>query len=243
MITQTQENNITDYLVSKQLSVDLLVEIRDHMINQIMDLQLEEKLDFEEAFSKVKESWKEEFIPVSYWMFFSTPIPFIAKKIIRGKYNRFMKTSFLAGLVAFIINIVLIFISNSQETYTLFFKLFNALFLFVLGAVWIMNFRIWKYLKQDFKFRGRCFYTMYQQNMVLMLICTISMFQIITKNGHYAYQFFREQNGANLLMIIITLIVPFILQTGVIFTLLNFFEHKKSLLKMKDFLSINISSK
>lgn len=243
MITQTQENSITDYLVSKQLSVDILVEIRDHMINQIMDLELEEKLDFEEAFSKVKESWKGEFVPVNYWMFFSTPIPFIAKKIIREKYNRLMKTSFLAGILAFGINILLIFISNNQETYRILFRSFNALFLLILGAVWIMNFKIWKYMKTDFKYRGRCFYTMYQQNIGLMLICTISMFQITTKNGHYAYQFFREQNGVSLLMAMITLIVPFILQTGVIFTLLNFFEHKKSLLKMQNFLSINTSSK
>jgi hypothetical protein len=59
MINKAQEDKITDYLVSQNLSLDILVEIRDHMIQQIAHLEWDENLSFEEAFSKAKESWKE----------------------------------------------------------------------------------------------------------------------------------------------------------------------------------------
>lgn len=234
-----QENKITDYLVSKNLSLDIQIEIKDHMVNQITDLQLEENLSFDEAFSRVKESWKNEFETTSYWMFFREPIPLIAKKVIREKYNSLMKKSFLIGLLFFGINILLIYLSNSAETYSILFKGLNGMFVLALGTAWILNFKIRKYMKSDFKYKGKCLYTMYQQNMGLLLIGTISMLQMVLRDGHYAYQFFREQNYANSIMVMITLLIPFLLQSLVIFTLFNFYEHKKSLLRMHDFLNLN----
>jgi hypothetical protein len=44
-------------LLSKNLPIDLVLEIKDHMIEQIESM---ENLTFEEAFEKVKISWKEE---------------------------------------------------------------------------------------------------------------------------------------------------------------------------------------
>lgn len=235
-----EENKITDYLVSKNLSLDIQIEIKDHMINQITDLQLEENLSFDEAFSRVKESWKNEFVTTSYWMFFREPIPLIAKKVIREKYNNLLKKSFLIGLLFFGINILLIYLSNSAETYSILFKGLNGMFVLALGAAWILNFKIRKYMKPDFKYKGKCLYTMYQQNIGLMLVGTIAMLQIIMRDGHYAYQFFRGEYDISRFMAAVTLLVPFLLQILVIFILFNFYEHKKSLLKMNDFIKLNV---
>ncbi|BAP33609.1 uncharacterized protein CHSO_4572 [Chryseobacterium sp. StRB126] len=239
MISTVQESKVTEYLISKNLSLDLQIEIKDHMINQIMDWELEENLSFEEALSRVKELWKDEFTATGYWMFFREPIPLIAKKVIREKYNSLLKKSFLIGLLFFGINMLLIYLSNSVETYSILFKGLNGIFLLVLGTAWILNFKIRKYMKPDFKYKGRCLYTMYQQNMGLLLIGTISMLQMVLRDGHYAYQFFREQNHTNTFMVAVTLLIPFLLQSLVIFTLFNFYEHKKSLLRMEDFLNLN----
>ena len=57
MITPEQNKTITTYLLSKNLPIDLVLEIKDHMIEQIEN---KENLSFEEAFEKVKISWKEE---------------------------------------------------------------------------------------------------------------------------------------------------------------------------------------
>ncbi|AZA91305.1 Uncharacterised protein [Chryseobacterium nakagawai] len=232
-----QENKITDYLVSQNLSLDIQIEIKDHMIHQIMDLQLEENLSFEDAFSRVKESWKGEFVTTNYWMFFREPIPIIAKKVIREKYNRLLKKSFLIGLLFLGVNILLIYLANTANIYSILFKGLNGMFLLALATVWVLNFKIRQYMKPDFKYKGKCLYTMYQQNMGLMFLCALSMLQMIMRDGHYAYQFFREQDYTANFMMMITLLIPFLLQTGVIFTLLNFYEHKKNLLKMHDFLT------
>lgn len=59
MITPEQNKEITRYLVSKNLPIDLVLEVKDHMIEQIESM---ENLNFNEAFEQVKISWKVEFI-------------------------------------------------------------------------------------------------------------------------------------------------------------------------------------
>jgi len=60
MITEQQLTEIRNYLLSKKLPIDILIEVNDHFVSQINDLQREENLNFEEAFEKTKENWKEE---------------------------------------------------------------------------------------------------------------------------------------------------------------------------------------
>lgn len=57
MITLEQNKEITQYLITKNLPIDLALEVKDHMIEQIESM---ENVCFEEAFEQVKISWKEE---------------------------------------------------------------------------------------------------------------------------------------------------------------------------------------
>ncbi len=61
MFTDSQLTEIRNYLLSKKLPIDILIEVNDHFVSQISDLQREENLSFEVAFEKTKESWKDEF--------------------------------------------------------------------------------------------------------------------------------------------------------------------------------------
>lgn len=236
MITEAQENKIMDYLIVQELSLDIMLEIRDHMISQISDIQSDENVSFEEAFLKVKESWNGEFKRVNYLLFYPTEIPLIAKRIIREKYNVLFKKSLMIGLLASGINLLLLFIAGNKEEYTLFFRLLNGSFILITLLIWIFNHKIWKYIKADFKYKGKCLYTMYQQNLGLMVVCASSMTQVTLKSGDYAYQFFRQQNYTDIAGVLITLIFPFILQIALTFAVLNFIEHKKNLVKMQEFL-------
>ena len=65
MFTETQITEIRNYLLSKKLPIDILIEVNDHFISQISDLQREENLGFEEAFEKTKLTWDKELKP--YW--------------------------------------------------------------------------------------------------------------------------------------------------------------------------------
>ena len=65
MFTDSQLSEIRNYLLSKKLPIDILIEVNDHFISQISDLQREENLSFEEAFEKTKLTWDKELKP--YW--------------------------------------------------------------------------------------------------------------------------------------------------------------------------------
>lgn len=57
MVTQEQRKQISLYLLSKNLPMDLVIEIHDHMVEQMENM---EYADFDSAFKEVKEAWKEE---------------------------------------------------------------------------------------------------------------------------------------------------------------------------------------
>ncbi|MFC3159636.1 hypothetical protein SAMN05443633_11338 [Chryseobacterium arachidis] len=241
MINKEQDQQVTDYLMLHKLPLDILLEVKDHMVSQILDIQINENLDFEEAFHKTQKLWADEFKMTKYTAFFKEEIPVIVKKIVKAKYNGLLKKSLLLGLVSFAVNIIFIFLADNQEVYSALFRVQNASFVLFTVGVWAFNYKIWKYIKQDFKYRGRLFYSMYQQNVGLLIVGMSSMGQVTAKEGIYPYLFFRMHDDREMLYVLATLIIPFIIQVMVIFGLLNFFEHKKTLARMKNF--IGVSSK
>ncbi len=64
-MNDSQLTEIRNYLLDKKLPIDILMEVQDHFISQINDLQRDENLTFDEAFQKTKNSWQDELKP--YW--------------------------------------------------------------------------------------------------------------------------------------------------------------------------------
>ena len=62
---ETKLAAIRNYLLDKKLPIDILVEVYDHFVTQISELQKEEGLEFDKAFEKVKQSWQGEL--KTYW--------------------------------------------------------------------------------------------------------------------------------------------------------------------------------
>ena len=52
------QSEIRNYLLSKKLPIDILMEVEDHFVAQINELQNHEQLDFNQAFEKTKNSWQ-----------------------------------------------------------------------------------------------------------------------------------------------------------------------------------------
>lgn len=238
-MTKEQEKEIIDYLMLHRLPLDILLEVKDHMISQVADIQTEENLNFHEAFHKTQKLWESEFKMTKYSVFYSEEIPVIVKKIAKARYNNILKRSLLLGLISFAVNILLIFLANNEEVYSSLFKIQNGLFVLFTFGVWFFNRKIWKYVKQDFKYRGRLFYSMYQQNTGLLVVSMTSMAQIISKKGIYPYLFFRTNDHSEIIFVLATLVLPYCIQVMIIFAVVNFFEHKKALEKMKDFLNLS----
>lgn len=64
-MTELQLTQIRNYLLERKLPLDILLEVQDHFVSQINDLQKEENLSFDEALTKTKNSWQNELKP--YW--------------------------------------------------------------------------------------------------------------------------------------------------------------------------------
>lgn len=239
IISQEQEKLITDYLILHRLPLDILLEVKDHMISQVQDIQFNENLSFDKALHKTQILWESEFKMTSYPVFFSEQIPMIVKKIVKAKYNNILKKSLYLGLISFAVNLLFIYLSNSQEVYTALFRLQNCLFILAPILVWIFNSKMRKYMRTDFKYRNKLFYTMYQQNMGMYIISINVMFQVVLRENKYSFEFFRTENQVAIFPLLLALIIPFILQTLIIFVLINFFEHKKALNRVQNFLNIS----
>ena len=139
MITEPQLTEIRNYLLSKKLPIDILIEVNDHFISQISDLQRDENLSFEDAFEKVKLKWGGDFILVRKNFFSSKKIPKIAYEIdLQQNKKLFLKSIYLVFIFTFFEIISARFLSESIYTsvmsITLFFFLlypFKMLFMYV----------------------------------------------------------------------------------------------------------------
>lgn len=237
MISKEQEQQITDYLILHRLPLDILLEVKDHMISQVLDIQTNDALSFDEAFHKTQKMWESEFKMTNYSVFYTEQIPVIVKKIVKTRYDNILKKSIFLGLISFLVNLLFIFLSSNQEVYTGLLRMQNCLFILTPVFIWIFNSKMRKYIRTDFKYQNKLFYTMYQQNMGLFVICINFMFQLAIREDKYVFRFFRTEGQVALFPLFFSLTIPFILQTIVIFVLINFFEHKKALGRMQNFLS------
>ena len=236
MITSAEEKQIDDYLILNKLPLDILLEVRDHMSSQILDIQVDENLSFEQAFFKTKIIWEDEFKMTTYAAFSLEHIPAIFKKIVKINYHRIFRKALVIAFISFLLNLALIYISPNEETFKVFFKIQNAFFIVVPVFLILMNYKIWKYIRADFKYRGKVFYSIYQQNLGLMIISMSTMIQAVNANGKaYTYLFLKEGNSS-IAPFLIMLVVPFLLQALVVFSIINFLEHKKALLKVQNFI-------
>ncbi|CAI9682823.1 hypothetical protein [Elizabethkingia anophelis] len=57
---ENQDKKITDYLIEKRLPLDILLEVKDHMEDQIAALETEQNLTFDDAFEQTKISWEKD---------------------------------------------------------------------------------------------------------------------------------------------------------------------------------------
>jgi len=237
-MTSTEEKQIDDYLILNKLPLDILLEVRDHMISQVTELQLQENLSFEKAFFKTKIAWEPEFKMVKYSVFYAEEIPVIFKKIAKAKNLNILKKALIVAVISSIFNWVFIYTSQNFETYKVIFKIQNSLFLFSPILLFIFNFKARKYIKADYKYQGKLFYSIYQKNLSLMIFSVSTMAQLLNNDGKFTYLFLRHHDEAHITSLLLTLILPFLGYTLVAFGIINFLEHKKTLIKIQDFIKI-----
>ena len=138
MITPEQNKEITQYLVAKNLPIDLVLEVKDHMIEQIESM---ENLCFEEAFEKVKESWKEEFV----YKFSFSRLKMLTNyeiSIQKENYSKIFLKTFCYFTPLLIITLLLAYYNTSLYKFTI--ETVYYFCVIVTGTLLLINFKIQK---------------------------------------------------------------------------------------------------
>ena len=212
MITELQLTEIRNYLLSKKLPIDILIEVNDHFVSQINDLQREENLSYEDAFEKTKESWKDE-LKIEF-SFFGDNESKIIKRIKKKQNIEFLTKTLKIYLPFLISSFLLANFSNINI-----FKIFNtSIFIAVLVIPIIIQFYYFKDFQLAKNYKKNQLNTMQSINsfgsIAIMYIFLFSkdllkkseqFFYIIS--GNYRRILDIDQRNATLLCVMIYLII------------------------------------
>ena len=211
-MTETQLTEIRNYLLSKKLPIDILIEVNDHFVSQINDLQREENLSYEDAFEKTKESWKDE-LKIEF-SFFGDNESKIIKRIKKKQNIEFLTKTLKIYLPFLISSFLLANFSNINI-----FKIFNtSIFIAVLVIPIIIQFYYFKDFQLAKNYKKNQLNTMQSINsfgsIAIMYIFLFSkdllkkseqFFYIIS--GNYRRILDIDQRNATLLCVMIYLII------------------------------------
>ena len=211
-MNESQLTEIRNYLLSKKLPIDILIEVNDHFISQISDLQREENLSYEDAFEKTKESWKDE-LKIEF-SFFGDNESKIIKRIKKKQNIEFLTKTRKIYLPFLISSFLLANFSNINI-----FKIFNtSIFIAVLVIPIIIQFYYFKDFQLAKNYKKNQLNTMQSINsfgsIAIMYIFLFSkdllkkseqFFYIIS--GNYRRILDIDQRNATLLCVMIYLII------------------------------------
>lgn len=93
------EKEIREYLLSKKLPLDILVELEDHFVMQISELMNKKSISFLEAFIQVKLNWRHELEMVKADVFSFRKITRIEKKMLQTRFKKIVYSSLLFSML------------------------------------------------------------------------------------------------------------------------------------------------
>jgi hypothetical protein len=234
MITEIQLTEIRNYLLAKKLPIDILIEVNDHFVSQILDIQREENLGFEEAFEKVKDNWKEELRVVYPWYVLNktdyVEQTIFEKKIKQQNDKEIIKTSIYVTLFV----IFIYFISLFQLDYSK-FKIIHRLLIIFIGAFGIlpvftnliMNRFMYTEKYKNYKFSVFQWRTIASFSIVYFILLYVKPIDTVFKNIHVLH--FSIEN-------ILKIILFFSAFSILIYTGIYHFKLIKTVKKVKYFI-------
>ncbi|TXF77194.1 hypothetical protein [Chryseobacterium sp.] len=231
MITETHLTQIRTYLLEKKLPIDILMEVQDHFVSQISDLERDGNLSFEEAFEKVKKSWQKELKP--YWnggwdLFDRNDL---ARKFERLLIWTSLKRSFQHSLVAIVI------LALVSKVLTL--QYFTGFFLIaILGIVlWpIVNlFLRWKTFMLPKKYDDYVL-TLYQSFNFINFVFAYSFYQVISGYRQGAARFMEFFTSFAFDSDLLAVVVYFSIISISFFALVSQQEYLKRVERIRPFL-------
>lgn len=167
---ESQLTHIRNYLLEKKLPIDILLEVQDHFVSQINDLQKEENLPFDKALEKTKKSWEIELKP--YW---NGEIDLIDRSKLLRETNKINFKVLVKKSLTFSIPVILILFFLSK---LISFQYFEIIFVAFVGLIYFSPLINYLIHLQDFKLIKK------YQNYVLV---SIQEYSVLLIGGIYFY--------------------------------------------------------
>lgn len=230
MISAEEKLQVENYLISKKLPLDILLEVKDHMISQIEDKMKDDKIGFEEAFLKVELSWRDNFSLTKYWFFSGHErIPKFVKEMMKRRLNPLIFKSIILGFLYQLISVLLVFFIDSEAYYKIAFLAINYV-MFIL-AISVLIIYLVKKKWYDRKYKEVSF-TLFQRNLAWLVPGILSAAQLLNYSK-YQWAYFRTNIDSSLVNVAIGIGCRFLIYSYVLLSLFIFFEHKKALKKLQ----------
>lgn len=231
MITQAQKQEVHDFLHSRKIPVNVLIEMEDHFVSQIIDVQNEKNIGFNEAFIYVKDVWKDELkMKYSYWLHLYAP-SFLMKIVNREFFRTFKKA---VAFSIFATALTVLFAKTLVKE--VFIEAFFGINFAVLGIPLLV---LIFFLLKDYKYfdtkKQSLQYSVYQRNSIAIFLGFIFQIRNIMDPEEQATSFLAyfsgEKTAINFYLMILA---GTILTAYSIFGFLNLLQHQKIVSKLKN---------
>lgn len=135
MISETHQLQIRQYLSSRRLPFDILLEVQDHFENQIEAHLKEPNISFAEAFSLTKISWQKDFKMVRKSLFSFGRVPRIVKAIQVEVSRKMLSKAFAVALCLLLAHLFLAKFIPLESFVLVSVIIFATLGAFILGLI------------------------------------------------------------------------------------------------------------
>lgn len=180
-MTKEQKSEVRDYLLAKKLPIDLMMEVEDHFVSQINELQIENNLSFDDAFNAAIISWHDDLKLFwdGNWSLENTSV--LIKKSTKQKLFSILKKTAVFGAIGYVLMILCyLFVS---------FEIFRICLIIMVGLLMIFPFIMYlkdkKYFDLPKKYKDIRLST--YQNLV-------TIFFILPMSSSWIFRFVIESN-------------------------------------------------
>lgn len=235
MISKLEEAEIRDYLLSKKLPIDILIEVQDHFISEIYNLEREKDLQFSDAFKEVKENWRKD-LSLSWKGEFSL----IDSTDFTRKITKQIERANILQSLKFAILSVLMVILVANFTNVNFFQAFFIAIIFLPFSYASINYiKHYKEFRLPKKYQSQIL-TLHQNSILMFFLIISPMINTFSKIFDKPKEFqemlsFHFSGIANLkiIIVILSLLLFFI---GISYSLISQKKYLKQIKTVKPFL-------
>lgn len=197
MISVEHTKEIRDYLLSKKIPLDILIEVEDHILNQIDDLR-SQNISFEKAFDEVKEIWKKDLVLTKIN---GEEVAVFVKDI----KEKAMIKIFRKSLLVFIFINLIVFILSKLLEKDVFSEMFPFFIMFLTGIPSVFFLWYIRYFNYAGQFKKVKFNIFHSQNVIIILVGAFQPFLLgkYGKIGALIYSWFEQGSLRGLFSLIV----------------------------------------